>query len=73
MSESLEEFYTNLLDIRDPWKVASIKRASKSKKVTVIVAMKAENPLVWSICGMVAKLHDRGTGNIFSTGSVAVA
>jgi len=31
MSESLEEFYTNLLDIKDPSEVASIKRDSKSK------------------------------------------
>ena len=58
MSESLEEFYTNLLDITDPWEVASIKRDSKSKEVTAIVALKADIPLVCPICGMVAKLHD---------------
>jgi len=40
MSESLEEFYTNLLGITDPWEVASIKRDSKSKEVTAIVVLK---------------------------------
>lgn len=58
MSESLEEFYTNLLDIRDPWEVSSIKRDSKSREVTAIVTLKADRPLVCPICGMVAKLHD---------------
>lgn len=37
MSESLEEFYSNLLGIEGLWKVASIQRDSKSKEVTVIV------------------------------------
>jgi hypothetical protein len=32
MSESLEEFYTNLLGITDPWVVASIMRDSKSRE-----------------------------------------
>lgn len=58
MSESLEEFYTHLLDIRDPWEVAAIKRDSKSKEVTAIVALKPGIPLVCPICGMTATLHD---------------
>ena len=58
MSESLEEFYKNLLDITDPWEVTSIKRDSKSREVTAIVALKAGLPLLCPICGMVAKLHD---------------
>lgn len=58
MSESLEEFYTHLLDIRDSWEVAAIKRDSKSKEVTAIVALKPGIPLVCPICGMAATLHD---------------
>lgn len=58
MSESLEEFYTNLLGITDPWEVASIKRDSISREVTAIVALKAGITLVCPICGSPAKLHD---------------
>lgn len=58
MSESLEEFYTNLLGITDPWEVTSIKRDSKSKEVTAIVALKQDLPLLCPLCGLPAKLHD---------------
>ena len=58
MSESLEEFYTNLLGITDPWEVASIKRDSKSKEVTAIVALKLGALPVCPICGLPSKLHD---------------
>jgi len=58
MSESLEEFYTNLLGITDPWEVASIKRDSKSKEVTAIVALKLGAQPVCPICGLASKLHD---------------
>jgi len=58
MSESLEEFYKNLLNITEPWEVASIKRNSKSREVTAIVALKPDIPLLCPICSMVAKLHD---------------
>lgn len=58
MSESLEEFYTNLLGITDPWEVASIKRDSKSKEVTAIVALKQDLPFLCPLCGSPAKLHD---------------
>ena len=58
MSESLEEFYTNLLNIKDPWEVTAIKRDSKSKEVIAIVALKHDIPLVCPICGMPATLHD---------------
>ena len=58
MSESLEEFYTNLLDITDPWEVTAIKRDSKSREVTAIVALKAGMQLLCPICGEPAKLHD---------------
>ena len=58
MSESLEEFYTNLLGITDPWEVASIKRDSSSREVTAIVALKAGIPLLCPICGLPSKLHD---------------
>lgn len=58
MSESLEEFYTNLLGITDPWEVALIKRDSSSREVTAIVALKADIPLLCPICGLPAKLHD---------------
>jgi len=58
MSESLEEFYTNLLGITDPWEVASIKRDSNSKEVTAVVALKLSAQLVCPICGLPSKLHD---------------
>jgi len=58
MSESLEEFYSNLLGITDPWEVASIKRDSSSREVTAIVSLKAGIPLLCPICGLPAKLHD---------------
>ena len=41
MSESLEEFYTNLLEITEPWEVSAIKRDSKTKEVTAIVSLRA--------------------------------
>jgi transposase len=58
MSESLEEFYTNLLGIKGPWKVASIGRDSKSKEVTVIVEYSKDQPYQCPDCGAEAKLHD---------------
>lgn len=61
MSESLEEFYTNLLEITDPWEVMSIRRDSKTKEVTAIVGLKSETELICSVCGTVAKIHDHRT------------
>lgn len=58
MSETLEEFYTNLLGITDPWVVALIKRDSKSKEVVAKVALKADLPLLCPVCGKPATLHD---------------
>lgn len=54
----MPQFYKNLLDITDPWEVASIKRDSKNREVTAIVALKASVPLLCPICGRIAKLHD---------------
>lgn len=58
MSESLEEFYTNLLEITEPWEVSAIKRDSKTKEVTAIVDLRAGTELTCPICGKVSKLHD---------------
>ena len=58
MSESLEEFYTNLLGISGPWEVASIQRDSRSKEVTVIVEYTEKEPYLCPECGRTAKLHD---------------
>ena len=58
MSESLEEFYTNLLGISGPWEVASIQRDSRSKEVTVIVEYSEKEPYLCPECGRTAKLHD---------------
>ena len=58
MSESLEEFYTNLLGISGPWEVASIQRDSRSKEVTVIVEYTEKEPYLCPECGRRAKLHD---------------
>ena len=58
MSESLEEFYTNLLAITDPWEVTAIKRDSISREVVAKVALKVDSPLLCPICGVPAKLYD---------------
>lgn len=58
MSESLEEFYSNLLVIEGPWKVTCIQRDSKSKEVTVIVDFNKDQPYHCPECGSDAKLHD---------------
>jgi transposase len=58
MSKSLEEFYTNLLGITDPWEVSSIKRDSKNREVIAMVTLKADMPLLCPICGVLTKLHD---------------
>ncbi|MDC7227255.1 MAG: hypothetical protein PQJ61_10890 [Spirochaetales bacterium] len=46
MSESLEEFYKNLLEIDDPWKGSSINRDSKSKEVVAVISIHDGEPLV---------------------------
>jgi hypothetical protein len=55
MSESHEKLYSNRLGITDPWEVASIKRDSKSKEVTAIVALKSGTQLACPICGLPSK------------------
>ena len=40
MSESLEDFYSNLLGIESPWRVSSINRDSTSKEVIATVKIK---------------------------------
>jgi hypothetical protein len=49
MSESLEEFYTHLLAITDPWEVIAIKRDSISREVVVKVALKVGSQLLCPI------------------------
>jgi len=46
------------LGITEPWEVTSIKRDSKSKEVTAIVALKQDLPFLCPLCGSPAKLHD---------------
>lgn len=58
MSESLEEFYSNLLEISEPWEVSSIRRNSKTKEVTAIVDLHDNTKLECPICGKISKLHD---------------
>jgi len=58
MSESLEEFYTNLLGIEGSWEVASIQRDSKSREVTVLVEYSKDQPYRCPECEAEAKLHD---------------
>ena len=57
MSESLEEFYTNLLEITEPWEVSAIKRDSKTKEVTAIVSLRSGTELSYPVCGIASKLH----------------
>lgn len=58
MSESLEEFYSQLLGINSPWEVVSIKRDSTIREVTAIVNFKEDSPLLCPICGHEAKKYD---------------
>lgn len=61
MSESLEEFYKNLLEISEPWEVAAIKRDSSTREVTAIIQLKADTELLCPLCGKVGTLHDHRT------------
>jgi len=61
MSESLEDFYTNLLEITEPWEVSSIKRDSKVKEVTAIVSLRPGTILTCPVCGKAVALHDHRT------------
>lgn len=58
MSETLEKFYKNLLEIDSPWEVTGIERDAVSKVVTVYVEHSSEIPLTCPECGKTAKLHD---------------
>jgi len=58
MSESLEEFYTNLLGIEDPWEIAAIRRDSKSREVMARVRYKEDHPLLCPVCSTAGKLYD---------------
>jgi len=58
MSETLEEFYSHILDIESPWEVVAIQRDGKTREVTAIVEYKASEPLVCPECGAAGKLHD---------------
>jgi transposase len=58
MSESLEEFYGQLLGINEPWEITSIKRDSSIKEVTAIVDFKDGCQLLCPICGQEAKKYD---------------
>jgi len=54
MSETLETFYKNLLNIEHPWKVQAIRRDSSHREVTVIVGYAAAE-LVCPVCGKSGK------------------
>jgi len=58
MSETLEEFYSHILDIESPWSVSAINRDSKTREVTAIVDFKDTEPLLCPECGKPGKLYD---------------
>jgi transposase len=58
MSETLEEFYNNILGIESPWAVTSITRDSKTREVLANVIFKENEPLICPECGKPGKLHD---------------
>ncbi len=58
MSESLERFYENLLEIEWPWEVASIKRESQERIVTVKVKYKEGEKMECPVCKKPATLYD---------------
>lgn len=58
MSESLEEFYSQLLGINPPWEVTSIKRDSTNREVVAIVSFKEDCRLQCPACGQEVKKYD---------------
>ena len=58
MSESLEEFYGNLLGVEDPWEVSAIIRDSINREVTAIVRIKLNYQFTCPICCKDAKKYD---------------
>ena len=58
MSESLEEFYSQLLGINSPWEVTAINRDSTYREVTAIVRLKDDCKLFCPVCGQEAMNHD---------------
>jgi len=59
MSESLEEFYSNLLGIESPWEVTSINRDSRSKEVVAFVKIRDGFSFSCPVCGHKAKKYDQ--------------
>ena len=58
MSETLEEFYNNILGIKSPWAVITIERDSKTREVLANVIFKENEPIICPECGKPGKLHD---------------
>ena len=61
MSESLEEFYRNLLGVNEPWEVTSIKRDSNSKEVIAVIKIREKSELYCPICNRKVKKYDHRT------------
>jgi len=59
MSESLEEFYKNLLGVKDPWEVLTIIRDSNNREVTAKVIIKEGHKFTCPICGQEARKYDQ--------------
>ena len=61
MKETLEEFYSHLLDIESPWEIASIKRDAATREVTAMVQYKPSEKLRCPECAKEGSLHDHRT------------
>jgi len=59
--ESLEEFYSNLLEIEWPWEVKEILRDGKMREVSVHVEYDTSEDTKCPTCGKTGSIHDRKT------------
>lgn len=61
MSETLEEFYSKLIEIKSPWQVSCVQRDSDTREITVVVKTRDKIKLSCPVCGVTSKLHDHKT------------
>lgn len=59
MSETLEIFYENLLGVKDPWKIVSVKRDTTKREVTAQVSLKEGSLITCPVCQKEGKVHDK--------------
>jgi len=61
MSETLEDFYTDLLRIGTSWRVDKVTRDSAKQEITVFVSYNEKQQVTCPVCGKPVKIYDRRT------------